>query len=160
MIGRPVPASVAATVVSGHRVASGLGGDPRFPQGTITPQLPFFRRAMPDMVAFLGGEPFPGTINLKVDGRVEVRCPEFRLPDVRWTDAFPPETFYLSRAALQADDAAHPVLLYIPDPATKPDHFQPADRIELLASRIEGVAYGAAVRLLYDPDAILIRPAG
>ena len=33
-----------ATVIRGHRVASGLGGNPDFPGGTLRMQTPTFKR--------------------------------------------------------------------------------------------------------------------
>jgi len=141
-------------VVPGHRVASGQGGDPRFPSGTIDLQLPFLRAGIPDLTDWLGGEPFAGTLNLRMAGPVTIRRPEIMLPHVRWTAALPAETFFLSKATLAVGGRRHAVWLYMPDPATKPDHFQPADRVELLGRAMAGVAYGTSVGLAYDPAAI------
>jgi hypothetical protein len=47
-------------------------------------------------------------------------------------------------------------MIYIPDPATKPDHFQDPSIIEGLAEKIEGLNYGDTVSLLYNPEAIEI----
>ena len=144
-------------VVRGHRVASGLGGDRRFPAGTIALQLPIFRDLVPALEAHLGGPAHPGTINLRLAGaRRRILRPEIILEHVRWTPLFPPETFYLSRAELVHDGREHPVFLYIPDPATKPDHHQASNVIELLARRIEGLEYGDAATLRFRPDAIAI----
>lgn len=147
-------------VARGHRVASGTGDDRRFPGGTIAQQLPLFRTALPELFTYLGGEPFHGTINLQVAGLVEVAQPEWRLPAVRWTALLPPETFFFSRARLEIGGERHPALIYIPDRATKTDHHQPPDRIELLARPIERIAYGEAAILHYPPSALVIRPAG
>ena len=144
-------------VVAGHRVASGAGGDPRFPRGTIVPQLPFLRAAIPGFDAHLGAPPFPGTINLRFDGRtVTILRPELRVPAVRWTEQFPPENFLLSRCRLERRGVALPAFLYIPDPATKPDHYQPGSVVELLCGLVAGLAYGETVELLYAPAAISI----
>lgn len=151
---------VRARVVQGHRVASGRCGDPRFPDGTIAPQLPLFRARVAEFDAYLGAAAFPGTINLRVDGLVAPLRPEIVIPGLRWSAQAPAETFFLSRAALDHAGRRHPVYLYMPDPATKPDHHQPAGTIELLAARIDGLAYGDAVVLHHRPEAILIRPAG
>lgn len=144
-------------VVHGHRVASGRGGDPRFPEGTIAPQLPFLSAAVPGFDAHLGGLPFAGTINLRFPGRtVTVGRAETIVRDVAWTALFPPETFLLTRCRLVYDGRDVPAFLYVPDPATKPDHFQPHDAVELLARFVPGLAYGAAVRLLYPAAALAI----
>lgn len=143
------------TVARGHRVASGACGDPRFPAGTIAPQLAFFRRLVPDLEGWLGGPAHPGTINVCfADRRVTILAPEIVLREVRWTGIFPPETFFLSRAELVRDGTAHPAFLYIPDPATKPDHPTAPGVVELLAGFIPGLAYGHDVLLRHSADAI------
>ncbi len=145
-------------VVRGHRVASGACGDPRFPAGTIAPQLPFFRAGIADFEAYLGGPAFAGTINLNFPGRtVILRTPELRLAAVRWTARFPPENFLLSRCRLRWDGGAgRPAFLYIPDPATKPDHHQASSVVEILGGFMPGLAYGTPVELNYRADAIEI----
>ena len=154
-------ATAAGEVVRGHGVASGGCGDPCFPAGTIAPQLPFLRAAIPDFDAWLGAAPFPGTINLDFAGRVvRVRRPEIRVPGVRWTDCFPPETFFLSRCRLRWRDAVHPAFAYIHDPRTKTAHFQAASVLELLCARVPGLHHGATVELRYAPAALAIDPAG
>lgn len=148
-------------VTRGYRVASGACGDPRFPDGTIAPQLPFFRDRIAGFDAWLKGPAFPGTINLAFAGsEVTLPAPDFVVPAVAWTHRFPPETFLLARCTLVAGGARHPAFAYRPDPATKPDHFQPADRLELLAAFVPGLAYGAEVALRHSPDTIRIVPAG
>jgi CTP-dependent riboflavin kinase len=149
-------AIATATVIPGHRVASGQGGDARFPNGTIALQLPAFRAWIPDLVAWLGGEPFPGTLNLRMPGRVAIGRPEILTPALRWTELLPAERFFLSRARLQVAGTDHPVWLYMPDPATKPDHFQAADTLELIGRFIPDAAYGRLVQLDYDPAAITL----
>lgn len=141
-------------VVQGHRVASGAAGDARFPHGTILPQLPFFRRAIPDFDRHLGGPPFAGTVNVALARPIAAGEPEVRVADVRWTDHFPPETFFLWRGALLHGGVRYPAFLYRPDPATKPDHPQDGRIVEMLARRVPGLAYGDAVAILHAPGAI------
>ena len=142
-------------VTRGHRVASGACGDARFPAGTIAPQLPFFRRLVPDFEAWLGGPAHPGTINLLfADTCVTILAPEIVVRDVRWTERFPPEAFFLSRAELATRAGVHRAFLYIPDPATKPDHPTAPGVVELLAGFVPGLDYGAPVALRHSPDAI------
>ena len=149
---------IEGIVVRGYGVASGAAGDTRFPDGTIVPQLPWFRRLVPDFEAWLEGSAFPGTINLAVGNTVMIGTPEIRLEGVAWTPIFPPENFFLSRATLAHRGVRYPVFLYLPDPATKPDHVQPPDRIELIGARIPDLAYGDGVRLSYRADALTIAP--
>jgi hypothetical protein len=154
----PVLAAVEGEVVPGHRVASGACNDARFPQGTLRPQLPFFRSAIGGFDDYLGGEAYPGTINVRLPGRVvEPGTAEHRLPNIAWTTAFGPETFLISRAALQLHGRMTPAYLYIPDPATKPDHHQARDVVELIAGHIPDLRYGASVTLLFEPVRLRIR---
>lgn len=144
-------------VVRGHRVASGEGGDPDFPHGTIRPQLGAFRAAIPDFEAYLGGLPFAGTINVQIEGAAALTAgePDFRIGPVRWTDRFQAEIFLLSRAILKIGDTAHPAFLYIPDPATKPRHFQPTNVVELLATHLPALKYGDPVTFGCLPSVLL-----
>lgn len=135
-------------VARGHRVASGRGGDARFPHGTIAPQLPAFRRIVPGFDLHLGGAAHPGTINVRLlGGDMLLGEPEHRTGPVRWTEVFPPESFLLSRCLLRHRGVERPAFLYVPDPATKPDHHQPGDVIELLAPLVPGLRYGDAVAI-------------
>ena len=144
-------------VVRGYRVASGLAADARFPEGTIAPQLPMFLQRVPGFEAYLGGAAFPGTVNVRIPGaRIAILAPEIMLEGVRWTDSFPPERFFLSRAELVREGVVTPAFLYIPDPATKPDHHQSRDIVELLAPRIGGLAYGDPVTLRFGAHAIAV----
>ena len=148
-------------VVRGHGVASGGCGDPRFPEGTIASQLPFLRAAIAGFDAWLGAPAFCGTINLDFANRiVRLRRPEIRVPDVRWTDCFPPENFFLSRCHIGWQGDLRPAFAYIPDPRTKPAHLQAASVLELLCARVPGLHYGAAVELVYAAEALTIGPVG
>ena len=82
--------------------------------------------------------------------------PEIRVPAVRWTEHFPPENFFLSRCRLAWRGTERPAYLYIPDPATKPDHLQPGSIAELLCGFVAGLEYGESAELLYAPAAISI----
>jgi hypothetical protein len=149
--------SIRGQVVRGHRVASGARDDPRFPEGSIRPQLPFFRAAIPDFDGFLGGQAFPGTVNLRFAGRrLVLRRPEFFVAAVRWTAHFPTENFLLSRCGFVRGGVTWPAYIYVPDPATKPDHHQDSATVELLARPIADLNYGDYADLYYDPAAITI----
>lgn len=148
------------TVVRGHRVASGLGGDPRFPEGTIRPQLAAFGQLVPGFAEWLGGAPHPATINVRLEGgTIRLGEPEHRTGPVSWTDHFPPENFLLSRCLLEHGGMQHPAFLYVPDPATKPDHHQPADIMEVLAALVPGLSYGAGVAIGRSPGRFELVPA-
>ncbi len=147
-------------VVRGHRVASTACRDPRFPSGTIAPQLSFLRSAVSDFDAHLGETPHCGTINVSFgDRRVEIVRPEYLVQSVKWTEAFAPETFHLSKAFIVAGERLYPSFLYVPEPTTKPDHVQPADSVEVLSRYIQGLAYGDPVTLFFSPHALNVTQA-
>jgi hypothetical protein len=149
---------VPAVVVKGHGVASGASADPRFPEGTLRLQLPLFRQRGLHVERYTGPGLVVGTLNLSLAPRTyEIGRPEFSLEGVAWTPHFPAENFYLSPARVHFAGRSHRALLYIPDPATKPDHFQAPGVIEVLAERVPGVLPGSRVELEYNPAAILVR---
>ena len=150
--------TIKAVLNSGHRVASGEStGDLRFPLGTIRMQKPFFKDRGLDFDAFFGGDFVYGTLNLSIaPDRFNIAKPRYYFHQVKWTDIFPPENFYLSPAEVRFRGKNHKALIYIPDPATKPDHFQGASIIEVIAERVEGITYGDEVTLAYPPKAIEI----
>jgi hypothetical protein len=45
-------------------------------------------------------------------------------------------------------------MLYIPDPATKPAHFNPPHIVDVLAAPIIGIGYGSEVELAYNSAAV------
>ncbi len=137
---------VSAVVARGHGVASGQStADTRFPQGTIRLQLPFFAARGLDLDAYFSGNFLAATLNLDLaPWRVQILKPEFFLSSVEWTDLMPAENFYLSAAQVGFGERLYKALLYIPDPATKPDHFQPPTIVEAIAEPIAGLGRGDA----------------
>jgi hypothetical protein len=151
---------VSAVVARGHGVASGQStADMRFPMGTIRLQLPFFAARGLDLDAYFSGNFLAATLNLDVaPWRVQILKPEFFLSSVDWTDLMPAENFYLSAAQVGFGERLYKAMLYIPDPATKPDHFQPPTIVETIAEPIAGLGHGDAVTLHYHPAAIRLVP--
>ncbi|MDD3029590.1 MAG: hypothetical protein PHS57_04845 [Alphaproteobacteria bacterium] len=148
--------TIKATVQKGHGVASGQSEtDRRFPQGTIRMQEPFFKEKGLDLQAYFDGDFVYGTLNLSVEPqRVMPAEPEIYIEDVKWTGEFDPENFYLSPAEIVYKLTPYKALLYIPDPKTKPDHFQPPSTVEAIAQKIEGIKPGDTVTLIYSEDAL------
>jgi len=143
----PHPSVVHGVVVRGHGVASGRSGDPRFPSGTIAMQTPFFRALGLDLSGF-----FPGTINTDVSPWSFRPGPKAsRFERVAWHPDAPPETFSFARATLVRRGRRFPALIYWPHPETKPEHFQPAGVVEILAPRIRSLEPGDVVELETDP---------
>jgi hypothetical protein len=135
-------------LVAGHGVASGQASASPYPAGTIALQSPHFQRAGLDL-----GACFPGTLNLAFPGGAwRLREPSWHVPALRWTDRHPPETFSFWPCALRWSGAAAPVegWIYWPHPETKQRHFQPPDRLEVLAPWIPGIASAQELELGVD----------
>ena len=142
---------VHGAVVRGHGVASGRSGDRRFPGGTIAMQIPHFRALGLDLAGF-----FPGTINVDVSPWSFRPGPAARrFERVAWHPTMPAETFSFARVTLVRHGVRHAALVYWPHPETKPEHFQPAGVVEILAPRIDGIEPGDAVAIESDPDQAL-----
>jgi hypothetical protein len=149
-------AAIKGVVIPGHRIASGTSEiDRRFPQGSIVMQTPHFKRQGLDLTAYFGGDFFKGTLNVSIEPLIwEIVKPEYTMRDVRWTDQQPAENFFLSPAALAYRGQSYRAMLYIPDPATKPAHFNPPYIVDVLAAPITGIGYGSEVELSYNSAAV------
>ena len=137
------PRVVSGIVAHGHGVASGKAGDRRFPGGTIAMQAPFFKKLGLDLSGF-----HPGTINVDCAPWSFRPGPEALLFEkVKWHPEMPAETFSFARATLVHKGGRHPAYIYLPHPETKAEHFQPGGVAEIIAPRIDGLAYGDRVTL-------------
>jgi hypothetical protein len=152
--------AISTTVMRGYRLCSGdAPEDSRFPGGTLRMQAPCFAAAGFDLEAYFGGDFVYGSLNLSVaPAIVRLKQPEIFLTDIKWSPVFPAENFYLSPAQIVHDGATYRALLYIPDPATKVDHFQAPSVIEAIAQRIAGLGYDDHTTLIYNPEAVAIEP--
>ena len=136
--------TVIARLGKGHRVASGLNGDPRFPGGTLRMQVPHFLALGLDLRAF-----HLGTLNVSIAPlcyRVVKACHSFA--QVKWHPTEPAEDFSFFDVRVIRPGAS-PVagLIYFPHPETKPEHFQQPDVLELLLPFVNGLHYGMALSL-------------
>jgi hypothetical protein len=135
---------IPATIVQGHRVASGLNSNPRFPGGTLRMQLPFFRDLGVDLSRY-----HLGTLNVSIAPlSYRVAQPKWTFQNVKWHPTEPAEDFSFFDVVVHRDDAT-PIsgLIYFPHPETKPEHFQSPDVLELLLPFVAGLDYGAKLRL-------------
>ncbi|MDZ4287101.1 MAG: hypothetical protein U0984_04040 [Prosthecobacter sp.] len=135
---------VSGVLMRGHRVASGLNGDPRFPDGTLRMQFPHFAALGLDLSLM-----HPGTLNISIaPARYKLRQPRWTFPLMKWHPTEPAETFSFIEARLEMPHQK-PVSgwIYYPHPETKPEHFQSADVLEVLMPFVEGLEYGARVTL-------------
>ena len=146
--------SITGTIIQGHQVASGNAKDPRFPNGTLALQAPIFAAK-----GFTIDTYHPGTINVSIAPLTyEILKPIRTFRDVKWHPDTPPEDFSFFNCRIRlADDADYvDALVYRPHPETKPEHFQDSSVLEIIAPRVEGIAYGLNVSLLLPAEQILM----
>lgn len=137
--------SHSARIVEGHGVASGRAQNSPYPHGSIQMQAPFFKEAGVDL-----SDCFLGTLNLSVAPfEFEFHSPQVTVYDVCWTDQIPPEHFSFSPCRIHALGQVVEGWIYFPRPETKTIHFQPADMVEVIAPKIEGLKPGDAVQFDY-----------
>ncbi len=140
---------IQATIVEGHRVASGLNGNPRFPGGTMRMQLPFFLELGLDLSGY-----HLGTLNVSIAPMsYRVVKPKWTFRALKWHPTEPAEDFSFFDVIVHRDDAA-PVsgLIYFPHPETKPEHFQKPDVLELLLPWTEGLEYSRRIQISAPSD--------
>ncbi|WP_193212594.1 hypothetical protein [Luteolibacter marinus] len=140
---------IPARVVPGHRVASGLNGNPRFPGGTLRMQQPFFRERGLDLAAF-----HPGTVNVSIaPWRYLVGGARHTFRRVKWHPVEPAEDFSFFDVEVR-HRGGPPVAgwIYYPHPETKPEHLQDPDVLELLLPFLDGLGYGDELELRVPED--------
>lgn len=149
---------VQAQLIQGYQIASGQSkNDLRFHEGTIKPQVPYFKKMGLDFDEYFENNFVYGTLNLSVkDHIIEIIRPEYFFQNIKWSDIMPLENFYLSKAQVIFENECYSALIYIPDPATKTDHFHIQSTIEVISQRIEKIEYGDFLTLCYNPSAIKI----
>ena len=136
---------VRGVVVRGHGVASGKGGNPRFPGGSLAMQAPLFREEGFDLGRFVSG-----TLNVSLQPRqYRILRPSRTLRQVAWHPEDPPEDFSFLDAAIRIPGGRWiEAVVYHPHPETKPRHLQPPEVLEILATEwVEGAKEGAEVEL-------------
>jgi hypothetical protein len=145
--------AVKAKVVTGHGIASGKNYDPRFPNGTLAMQYPFFTRSDLKLSRF-----HQGTINLDIAPySFQLLSPTFSFPKVKWSPDLPAEnfSFYACTIAENMDSAEHNAYVYWPHPSTKPDFHQSPDVLEILSPKLSFISYGSSVILRASEQDIL-----
>ena len=134
---------IKGRITAGHGVASGKAGDPRYPQGTLKEQIPYFKERGLDLSPY-----FPGTINLDISplGFV-IQQPKLFLEQINWSPHIPPENFYFFDLKLIKNGQEYKGLVYMPDPETKVEHEQRSTILELILPKITGLEYGDPVEI-------------
>lgn len=145
---------IEATVVRGHGVASGAGGDPRFPGGTLHLQFPIFAQHGLDLSGI-----HPATINLDISPAMyQIVRAKLTLHNICWQPDYPAETFsfFDCQITQPATGRSTSALIYYPHPETKPEHFQSSSVLEILAPKLADLNYGQKLQLAPDPSQLRI----
>ena len=149
---QPLNQLLTARLIQGHRVASGLNGNPRFPGGTLFMQRPHFLALGLDIGAF-----HQGTLNVSIAPRsYRVVKPRLTFRNVQWHPVEPKEDFSFFDVRLLTPGPPAAGLIYYPHPETKPEHFQAPDVLELLLPFVKGLSYGMELRLEIPSGQMLI----
>lgn len=145
--------SITARIVRGHRVASGLNADPRFPGGTLCMQAPFFRTLGLDLSAY-----HPGTMNVSIaPHRYRMVKAPMTFRHVKWHPTERAEDFsFFDVQLIFADAPSVAGKIYYPHPDTKPAHFQQPDVLELLLPFVKGLKYGDEVQLKIPAEQMIL----
>lgn len=147
-------------LVAGHGVASGRNPDSPYPSGSLAMQAPLFQERGLDLAPFQ-----LATLNLDFSPGVwRLRDPQHHMPQLRWCELHPPETFSFWPVQLRrrADGSAPPCLglIYHPHPETKQAHHHSPGLLEVLAPPLAAVEVGERWVLGVDPHRCrLIQPA-
>ena len=135
---------VTARLVQGHRVASGLNGNPRFPGGTLRMQTSHFQERGFDI-----SQLYSGTLNVSIAPLCfRVVKARHTFTNVKWHPTEPAEDFsFFDVRVICSDQTSVAGFIYFPHPDTKPEHFQQPAVLELLLPFVDGLSYGMALRL-------------
>jgi hypothetical protein len=146
--------TVPARIVEGHRVASGLNGNPHFPGGTLRMQLPVFKELGLDLSQY-----YPGTLNVSVAPlQYRVVQPKMTFRKIKWHPIDPPEDFSFFDARITKEgETAVEGFVYHPHPETKPKHFQAPDVLELLFPYVKDLDYGMLISLGIPSEQMVLK---
>ncbi len=143
--------SIEGVIAKGHGVASGRASN-EYPQGSISMQAKHFKAAGINLDGF-----FMGTLNVSISPKTfELARPYAFVKQVTWAPGIT-ENFYFCRVEIESDGNRTAGFLYVPDPVTKTQHPDNPSHLQLLALKIDGVAYGSRVVVHYDPREFFIK---
>jgi len=142
---------IKGTVKRGYGVASGKAKDPRFPNGTIEMQIPFFQECGLDLSQY-----FPGTINISIaPHNYEIKQAKYTFKNIKWAANEPAEDFsFCDCVIFLSTDRSQLGLIYYPHPETKPEHFQTPDTLEIITFFIDDLKYGDNLIIAVDNQQI------
>ena len=148
---------VPAKLVKGHGVASGKTKDSRFPEGTISMQVPFFRQRGLDLSNF-----YLGSLNLDISPYSFVlQRPDFSFSQVKWSPDLQAENFSFYQCLLDVMNSNHITpyegFIYWPHPSTKPEFHKNPNVLEVIAPWIPNISYGDFLKLKCPNEVILFQ---
>lgn len=147
-----VPLVLQGVVVQGHGVASGRSANSPYPQGSVAMQIPFFKALGLDLSDY-----WAGTMNVSISPHTwALRNVDYCFEQLEWTPLHPAETFSFVRLQLGWQQQSVAAWLYRPHPETKAAHHQSSSVMEIIAPRLDGVAYGDKVQLAFAAQALEI----
>lgn len=115
-------------------------------------QVPHFARLGLDLSTY-----HRGTLNLDISPfSYRPLKPRRTFEQVQWHPVEPAETFSFFDAQLLHAGKTHEVLIYLPHPETKPEHFQAPTTLEILAPWIDGLGYETVIQLAIDPAQMML----
>ena len=137
---------IAAEIVPGHGIASGKKKDDRFPDGTLSMQIPIFKRLGLDLDHF-----HQGTLNLDVSPfSYELKKASHFFSNVEWSMHLSPENFSFYPCLLEdvrrENKKSYQGLVYWPHPSTKPEFHQSDHVLEVIAPFIPNIGYGNIIK--------------
>ena len=143
-------------IKKGYGVASGKSKDKRFPNGTLSMQMPFFIHQGLDLKDF-----FPGTLNVLLPKHSYfLGTAKYFFPLVKWSLSLPAENFSFFTCTLQlvSQKEKYDSLIYWPHPSTKPEFFQDPSILEIIAPEIDNIRYGDEVKIFAEPGSVIFSP--
>ena len=144
--------SAIGYIEKGYGVASGRSNDVRFPNGTISMQIPFFAREGLDLSVF-----FRGTLNISFpDHSYQLGNAQYFFPQIKWSQDLPPENFSFYSCSIKVPplDESYIALIYWPHPSTKPGFHQDPNILEILAPEINGLSCGDEIKVFADSESV------
>lgn len=143
---------VHGIVTRGHGVASGNAKNSPYPQGSLAMQMPFFKSLGLDLNGY-----WLGTLNVSIAPHAwTLLRSDHCFERLTWTHLHPAETFSFVQLQMVWQTQHVRAWLYYPHPETKTAHHQNASVMEIIAPRMEGLAYDDTVTLHYASDKLLL----
>ena len=143
---------VSGIIIKGYRVASGLGENSPYPEGSIKMQWPFFKERGLDLNAL-----FPATLNVSIKPKQFVmKYPRYTFRFIKWSDEHSPEDFSFSPCRVLYENRCASGFVYYPHPETKLDHHHDPSTLEIITTYLENIFYGAKIDVQINKNEIAL----